>query len=200
MLCRAARPGCAGLTMRGCSLWSAAACGLGIAAGEPARPAPSSLLPPPTATPPQAFEHFINLNQRSPEYISLFIDDKLRKGLKGLNDSDVEGVLDKVMSLFRCAAARGVAWGRGQAGRGLARDAAGGQQALAVQGAAALLRASAVRRPALALLQCESRALPETPARIQSPRASHHGSLPLATHLHRLRRPPPQVPAGEGRV
>jgi hypothetical protein len=49
----------------------------------------------------QSFEHFINLNQRSPEYISLFIDDKLRKGLKGLNDTDVETVLDKVMSLFR---------------------------------------------------------------------------------------------------
>ena len=30
----------------------------------------------------QAFEHFINLNPRSPEYISLFMDDKLRKGLK----------------------------------------------------------------------------------------------------------------------
>ena len=30
----------------------------------------------------QAFEHFINLNQRSPEFISLFMDDKLRKGLK----------------------------------------------------------------------------------------------------------------------
>lgn len=49
----------------------------------------------------QAFEHFINLNTRSPEYISLFIDDKLRKGLKGTGDSDMEGVLDKVMSLFR---------------------------------------------------------------------------------------------------
>lgn len=49
----------------------------------------------------QAFEHFINLNQRSPEYISLFIDDKLRKGLKGLTDTDVEAVLDKVMALFR---------------------------------------------------------------------------------------------------
>jgi len=30
----------------------------------------------------QAFEHFLNLNQRSPEFISLFMDDKLRKGLK----------------------------------------------------------------------------------------------------------------------
>lgn len=29
-----------------------------------------------------AFEHFLNLNPRSPEYISLFMDDKLRKGLK----------------------------------------------------------------------------------------------------------------------
>jgi hypothetical protein len=27
----------------------------------------------------QAFEFFINLNNRSPEYISLFIDDRLRK-------------------------------------------------------------------------------------------------------------------------
>ncbi|GLC32977.1 Cullin-3A [Pleodorina starrii] len=49
----------------------------------------------------QAFEHFVNLNPRSPEFISLFIDDKLRRGIKGLSDTDVEGVLDKVMALFR---------------------------------------------------------------------------------------------------
>jgi hypothetical protein len=49
----------------------------------------------------QAFEHFINLNPRSPEFISLFMDDRLRKGLKGLNEDDTEGVLDKVMMLFR---------------------------------------------------------------------------------------------------
>eukprot|EP01023_Acetabularia_acetabulum_P015500 TRINITY_DN1752_c0_g1_i3.p1 TRINITY_DN1752_c0_g1~~TRINITY_DN1752_c0_g1_i3.p1 ORF type:complete len:734 (-),score=134.21 TRINITY_DN1752_c0_g1_i3:274-2475(-) len=48
-----------------------------------------------------SFEKFINLNQRSPEYISLFIDDKLRKGLKGLGEEDVDAVLDKVMMLFR---------------------------------------------------------------------------------------------------
>ena len=29
------------------------------------------------------FEYFINLNQKSPEYLSLFIDDKLKKGVKG---------------------------------------------------------------------------------------------------------------------
>ncbi|KAG6556425.1 hypothetical protein Mapa_002368 [Marchantia paleacea] len=48
-----------------------------------------------------AFEFFINLNVRSPEFISLFVDDKLRKGLKGVSEEDVETVLDKVMMLFR---------------------------------------------------------------------------------------------------
>jgi cullin 3 len=49
----------------------------------------------------QSFENFINLNVRSPEYISLFMDEKLRKGLKGINEDDTEVVLDKVMMLFR---------------------------------------------------------------------------------------------------
>lgn len=49
----------------------------------------------------QAFEYFINLNQKSPEFISLFIDEKLKKGLKGVSDEEVEIVLDKVMVLFR---------------------------------------------------------------------------------------------------
>ncbi|KAJ9683671.1 hypothetical protein PVL29_019304 [Vitis rotundifolia] len=48
-----------------------------------------------------SFEYFINLNSRSPEFISLFVDDKLRKGLKGVSEEDVEVVLDKVMMLFR---------------------------------------------------------------------------------------------------
>ena len=30
------------------------------------------------------FEYFLNLNSRSPEYLSLFIDDKLKKGVKGV--------------------------------------------------------------------------------------------------------------------
>merc|ERR1712038_664354 len=47
------------------------------------------------------FEYFLNLNQRSPEYLSLFIDDKLKKGVKGLSDAEVESVLDKSMILFR---------------------------------------------------------------------------------------------------
>lgn len=48
-----------------------------------------------------SFEYFINLNTRSPEFISLFVDDKLRKGLRGVSEEDVEVVLDKVMMLFR---------------------------------------------------------------------------------------------------
>ena len=47
------------------------------------------------------FEFFLNLNKRSPEYLSLFIDDKLKKGVKGLSDAEVESVLDKSMILFR---------------------------------------------------------------------------------------------------
>uniref|UniRef100_A0A1D1YZF6 Cullin-3B n=1 Tax=Anthurium amnicola TaxID=1678845 RepID=A0A1D1YZF6_9ARAE len=48
-----------------------------------------------------SFEYFINLNNRSPEFISLYVDDKLRKGLKGVSEEDVEIALDKVMTLFR---------------------------------------------------------------------------------------------------
>ncbi|PSC70166.1 cullin 3 [Micractinium conductrix] len=48
-----------------------------------------------------AFEHFLNLSPRSPEYISLFMDDKLRKGLKGMSEDDIEVVLDKGIMLFR---------------------------------------------------------------------------------------------------
>lgn len=47
------------------------------------------------------FEHFLNLNQKSPEYLSLFIDDKLKKGVKGMTEQEIEQVLDKTMVLFR---------------------------------------------------------------------------------------------------
>jgi len=48
-----------------------------------------------------AFEHFINLNARSPEYLSLFIDDRLKKGTKGANEDEIEAVLDSAITLFR---------------------------------------------------------------------------------------------------
>ncbi|XP_041483439.1 cullin-3-like [Lytechinus pictus] len=47
------------------------------------------------------FEYFLNLNTKSPEYLSLFIDDKLKKGVKGLSEQEVENILDKSMVLFR---------------------------------------------------------------------------------------------------
>uniref|UniRef100_H2ZJ76 Cullin family profile domain-containing protein n=1 Tax=Ciona savignyi TaxID=51511 RepID=H2ZJ76_CIOSA len=47
------------------------------------------------------FEWFVNLNPKSPEYLSLFIDDKLKKGIKMLSEQEVEVVLDKTMALFR---------------------------------------------------------------------------------------------------
>lgn len=38
---------------------------------------------------------------RSAEYISLFIDENLKKGLKGKTDQEVDMVLDKTITLFR---------------------------------------------------------------------------------------------------
>uniref|UniRef100_A0A7S2MM82 Cullin family profile domain-containing protein n=1 Tax=Haptolina brevifila TaxID=156173 RepID=A0A7S2MM82_9EUKA len=49
----------------------------------------------------QSFEYFINLNKHSPEYISLFVDEQLRKGMKGTSEEDVEATLEKVVMLFR---------------------------------------------------------------------------------------------------
>lgn len=49
----------------------------------------------------QAFADFINDFQRSPEYISLFIDDNLKRGLKGKTEQEVDTVLDKAIVLFR---------------------------------------------------------------------------------------------------
>ncbi|EFA79173.1 cullin C [Heterostelium album PN500] len=49
----------------------------------------------------RAFEYFINLNPKSPEYISLFIDEKLKKGLKGVSEEEVDVLLDKILMLFR---------------------------------------------------------------------------------------------------
>ena len=43
-----------------------------------------------------AFEAFINLNGRAPEFLSLYVDDRLRKGLKGGSEDDAEATLDKV--------------------------------------------------------------------------------------------------------
>ena len=49
----------------------------------------------------QSFEQFVNLNSHSPEYLSLFVDEQLRKGMKGASEEDVEATLDKVVMIFR---------------------------------------------------------------------------------------------------
>lgn len=49
----------------------------------------------------EGFEDFINLNEKAPEYISLFIDENLKKGLKGKTDMEVDAVLDKTITVFR---------------------------------------------------------------------------------------------------
>ncbi|KAG5644385.1 hypothetical protein DXG03_008613 [Asterophora parasitica] len=49
----------------------------------------------------EAFQEFVDSNGKSPEYISLFIDENLKKGLKGKTDSEVDVVLDKTITVFR---------------------------------------------------------------------------------------------------
>ncbi|CAJ0609508.1 unnamed protein product [Cylicocyclus nassatus] len=47
------------------------------------------------------FETFINLNKNSPEYLSLYMDENLRKGVKTENEENAEKLLDRAMVLFR---------------------------------------------------------------------------------------------------
>ncbi|KAH9808719.1 Cullin [Melampsora americana] len=49
----------------------------------------------------EAFSSFINAHKRSAEFISLFIDDKLKKGLKGKTDEEIESELDKTIAIYR---------------------------------------------------------------------------------------------------
>jgi cullin 3 len=48
-----------------------------------------------------AFEYFVNKNPRSAEYISLFMDGKLRKGSKAGTEEEVEESLEHAIVLFR---------------------------------------------------------------------------------------------------
>ncbi|KAG8213020.1 Cullin family-domain-containing protein [Butyriboletus roseoflavus] len=49
----------------------------------------------------QAFEDLVNLNGKAPEFISLFIDENLKKGLKGKTDIEVDLILEKTITVFR---------------------------------------------------------------------------------------------------
>lgn len=56
----------------------------------------------------QAFESFINSHPKAPEYTSLFIDDHLKRGIKGLTDTEVDAILDKTITVFRYIADKDV--------------------------------------------------------------------------------------------
>jgi cullin 3 len=47
-------------------------------------------------------QSFLNAFPRSPEYMSLFIDGKLRKGLAAMSDAQSDELLEKVLQIFRC--------------------------------------------------------------------------------------------------
>ena len=49
----------------------------------------------------EAFETFVNSNPRAPEFISLFIDENLKKGLKGKTEEEVEETLNRTITVFR---------------------------------------------------------------------------------------------------
>ncbi|KAK4116550.1 Cullin-domain-containing protein [Canariomyces notabilis] len=54
----------------------------------------------------KSFADFINMFNRSSEFVSLFIDDNLKRGLKGKSDEEVEAVLNKAIVLLRYLADR----------------------------------------------------------------------------------------------
>lgn len=49
----------------------------------------------------RSFSGFINVFPRSSEYVSLFIDDNLKRGIKGKTEVEVDQVLDKATTLLR---------------------------------------------------------------------------------------------------
>lgn len=49
----------------------------------------------------EAFDSFINMNARAPEFISLFIDEHLKKGSKTQADEEIEQILVKTITIFR---------------------------------------------------------------------------------------------------
>lgn len=49
----------------------------------------------------EGFENFVNMNTKASEFISLFIDDNLKKGLKGKSEDEADEVLDQTIVLFR---------------------------------------------------------------------------------------------------
>lgn len=49
----------------------------------------------------KSFTEFINIFSRSSEYVSLFIDENLKKGIRGKSEAEIEVILDKAIVLIR---------------------------------------------------------------------------------------------------
>jgi cullin 3 len=49
----------------------------------------------------KSFSDFINLFSKCSEYVSLFIDDNLKKGIKGKTETEIDEVLDKAVTLLQ---------------------------------------------------------------------------------------------------
>jgi cullin 3 len=49
----------------------------------------------------EGFSSFINDNPKTPEFISLFIDENLKKGIKGKTEAETDAILDNATVLFR---------------------------------------------------------------------------------------------------
>ena len=49
----------------------------------------------------EGFSSFINHNPKTPEFISLFIDENLKKGIKGKTELETDAILDNATILFR---------------------------------------------------------------------------------------------------
>ncbi|KYK56817.1 putative cullulin 3 [Drechmeria coniospora] len=49
----------------------------------------------------KSFADFINMFARASEYVSLFIDDNLKRGIRGKTEAEVDAVLDKAVILIR---------------------------------------------------------------------------------------------------
>ena len=49
----------------------------------------------------KSFSEFINIFNRSSEYVSLFIDDALKRGIRGKTEAEIDAVLEKAITLIR---------------------------------------------------------------------------------------------------
>lgn len=54
----------------------------------------------------RSFSDFINMFDRSSEYVSLFIDDNLKRGIRGKTEAEVDETLDRAITLIRYVQAK----------------------------------------------------------------------------------------------